>query len=74
LSTAGDDLAIVRLTVKAFAEMEARETYVVRVLKGSPQTPAEPQGGAVCPSCGREATLLRTLGRYYCFNCKRYVT
>jgi len=38
------------------------------------QTPAGPQGVAVCPSCGREATLLRTLGRYYCFNCKRYVT
>jgi len=27
-----------------------------------------------CPSCGGEATFLRTLNRYYCFNCKRYVT
>jgi ankyrin repeat protein len=27
----------------------------------------------VCPYCGRPAYRLGTLGRYYCFNCKRYV-
>jgi cytohesin len=28
---------------------------------------------AVCPYCGKPAYRLGTLGRYYCFNCKRYV-
>jgi len=27
----------------------------------------------VCPYCGRPAYRLEKLGRYYCFNCKRYV-
>jgi ankyrin repeat protein len=27
----------------------------------------------VCPYCGRPGYRLVTLGRYYCFNCKRYV-
>jgi len=27
----------------------------------------------VCPYCGRPAYRLGTLGRYYCFSCKRYV-
>jgi len=27
----------------------------------------------VCPYCGKPAYRLGTLGRYYCFNCKRYV-
>ena len=29
--------------------------------------------GRVCPHCGKPVYRLRMIGRYYCFNCKKYV-
>ncbi|MEM0023464.1 MAG: hypothetical protein QXW40_07205 [Thermofilum sp.] len=36
---------------------------------GKPTTPS----GPVCPYCGGKPMLLRSIGRWYCFNCKKYI-
>jgi predicted nucleic acid-binding Zn ribbon protein len=28
----------------------------------------------ICPSCKEKLTFLKILKRYYCFNCKKYIT
>ncbi len=45
------------------------DLYVIEILEKW----RNPLKTKTCPYCGDEAVFLSTLGRYYCFNCKRYV-
>lgn len=44
------------------------DLYIIEILERKLDLPHTKR----CPYCGGEATFLATLGRYYCFNCKRY--
>jgi len=75
-----EGLAIVKLTQKAL-DKKSREIHmlrssekkedevVVKLLRS--KNPAK--NSVVCPRCGKEAVFLRTLNKYYCFHCKKYV-
>jgi len=49
--------------------------YVVELEneKKTEQETMNPTKRKVCILCGSEAYYLRTLDKYYCFNCKKYV-
>ena len=39
----------------------------------TPVSAGDLEGSAQCPRCGSRLVYLRSLGRYYCFNCKSYI-
>jgi ankyrin repeat protein len=39
----------------------------------TPVSAGDLEGRAQCPRCGSRLVYLRSLGRYYCFNCKSYI-
>jgi len=61
--------------LEEFAKKPRRsESNVNSFLEESKKAPtSSSEQGSLCPYCGRHAYRLVTLGRYYCFNCKRYV-
>ena len=61
--------------LEEFAKKPRRsESNVNSFLEESKKAPtSSKEQGSLCPYCGRPAYRLVTLGRYYCFNCKRYV-
>jgi len=53
------------------------EPTTERITPAPPPTPPSPPGAppqpVKCPYCGREATYIPQYGRYYCYNCRRYI-
>ncbi|MGC8988162.1 hypothetical protein [Infirmifilum sp.] len=60
-----------KLEDKAIGEFKfVVELAAQRAAKGALSS----SGHKLCPRCGSAAFHLRSLDRYYCFNCKSYVT
>jgi len=77
-----EDIVVVQIPQRVIEEFNSQDLCIVRLIGkdklGSAGVGVSGRSVGVqrvtCPSCGGEATFLRTLNRYYCFNCKRYVT
>jgi len=77
-----DDVVVVKIPQRVIEEFNSQDLCIVKLVgKDKPGSAGVNVSGrsvgahlVTCPSCGREAAFLRTLNRYYCFNCKRYVT
>jgi ankyrin repeat protein len=68
------DQEIVNLLVEFTKKHRRIDGNVSAYLEESEQVPTDSkEETSLCPYCGRPAYRLGTLGRYYCFNCKRYV-
>ena len=68
------DQEIVNLLVEFTKKHRRIDGNVSAYLEESEQVPAHSkEETSLCPYCGRPASRLGTLGRYYCFSCKRYV-
>jgi hypothetical protein len=58
------------LTDKLFDEFKfAVELLPQPALKQAPRAEAQKR----CPRCGAPVHYLKSISKYYCFNCKRYV-
>jgi len=77
LPTKEEDFAVVKLTQKALNDIKLHgirrtskedEIAVVKLLRHKNSSDR-----IICPRCGGEAVLLRTINRYYCFHCRRYI-